>query len=914
MTVTAAGGTVNMANFASTSTLGTLQLTGDLHVIGNNTFTLANATTNAPAVVQGHGTLYVNTAGGGMQISSNSNAYTGAVVIDQSEFGLGSVSSAGVLTLTTLPFTGSPLMGSLNGAASYDVRAGGTMQLNSNVSNSFQNGDRISDTAPIRLRGGNITLNGPAAAGTNGYTPQNLTENAGDMSGAGFNVISALPVASTNVTTTFQPNSLMRLDHGTFVFRGTALGDGATATRGRVMLTNPLPVSAYVGGLGVAGTQNISILPYAVGGISSSDTGSSFVTYGGDGFRLLTNAEYITDNLAPSDPTSNVRLTAVNTNNVTGTGQGFNAPTMNALLLSKNGSSDGSVAGTGTLNITSGAILANGGNAASANPDTISNNVHFGSWDLGGNELPAEGIITTNAFNGLRITGQLFGSMGLTRTGSNGSSSNNVLVLSADNSGLTGPLTLNAGQTQYNADNALPGTGQIVVNGAGVSSSAGLGVALVWAGANPTTLTRDVAVNTGTLNFRINDFTAATVGNLGNMHLQGTISGTGNVSLQPQVAGSSVTVPGDIYIDNPANTYTGVTRFAGGNTHIATDGSTGVGGMWEFAGGSLIAEGNITNSRPVNFEGNTLIDTKANNVTLNGPITSFGATWGSITTNAGLTKNGVGTLTFTNTTNTLAGTVTVNAGALLINGNLGPSNTNNVVVNPGATLGGVGTLYRNVVGFSTLATGGSTKGGGTISPGLSADVGTPGIMTIWGSLNLANTIANGGPACTLKMDLDGPIAGTGYDQIQTLMQNALSTTGPGTAQVLLGGAESPTPTTQAANLSLSLGYAPAATDVFWIITNSNKYQDNLTADATHFRNITTGTFAGLPEGSVVELGTFGDNTYFGTISYKGDFDSNNPMAGTGNDVVIYNIVPAPGSIALLGIGGLLAARRKRRTA
>jgi autotransporter-associated beta strand protein len=319
----------------------------------------------------------------------------------------------------------------------------------------------------------------------------------------------------------------------------------------------------------------------------------------------------------------------------------------------------------------------------------------------------------------------------------------------------------------------------------------------------------------------------------------------------------------------------------------------------------------VTNSRSVNFEGSGFLDTNGNNVTLNGPITGFSG-WGSVQTAAGLVKNGAGTLTFTSLVNNLAGLVTINAGTLLINGNMGPSNSSNVVVNPGATLGGSGTIYRNTVGFSTVATGGSTKGGGTVSPGSLATAGTPGIMTIWGSLSLANTVANTGPACTLMMDLNGPVAGTGYDQIQTLLENALGTTSPGTAQVNLGGADA---STLPANLQLSLGYAPSATDVFWLITNSNKYQDNLTADATHFKNVTLGHFAGMTEGSVIPLGLpIGGVQYYGTISYKGDFDTNSPGAGTGNDVVIYNIVPAPGSMALLGIGGLLAARRKRRTA
>jgi autotransporter-associated beta strand protein len=292
-------------------------------------------------------------------------------------------------------------------------------------------------------------------------------------------------------------------------------------------------------------------------------------------------------------------------------------------------------------------------------------------------------------------------------------------------------------------------------------------------------------------------------------------------------------------------------------------------------------------------------------------MTGLGSAFNSAS-NAGFNKLGAGTLTLASLINTVGGPVGVNAGTLLVNGNLGPSSTNIVNVFGGATLGGSGTIWRNTQMYGKTGAGTATNpfvisGNANLAPGSNA----PGILTIWGSLDLAPAKVAGGtspniigtPAASpanLSMELNGPVAGTGYDQVQTFLQNATSV-----PQVILGDGTA----TWAANLQLSLGYAPSASDVFWLIVNTNKYQANLGT-----ANTTTGTFAGLPEGSTVTLGTFGGNTYTGTISYKGDFDSNSPAAGTGNDVVIYNVVPAPGSVALLGIGGLLAARRKRRTA
>jgi hypothetical protein len=116
----------------------------------------------------------------------------------------------------------------------------------------------------------------------------------------------------------------------------------------------------------------------------------------------------------------------------------------------------------------------------------------------------------------------------------------------------------------------------------------------------------------------------------------------------------------------------------------------------------------------------------------------------------------------------------------------------------------------------------------------------------------------------MSMQLNGPAAGTGYDQV---VVNSTATSG---ATVDLG--------TGTATLSLSLGFAPTAHSVFWLINNTSS-----------LANSTTGAFAGLPEGATVPLGSFGGVAFTGTISYRGDFESNNPAAGTGNDVVIYNV-------------------------
>jgi autotransporter-associated beta strand protein len=846
LTVTANGGMI-ASNGALNSSLGVLQLNGPLYFVGASV-TFSGAGTLA-GVLQGSGPLYADTAltFNGDSGSDAFSPYTGAVIADQSSLPNMATTFGGALTLGGQVNSPGP-NGSMNTASSFDIRAGGQLILNNNVQNSFQNGDKIGDTVPVRLRSGGLTLYGPAVVGAFDFVPTDLTEMFGVLSGAGNNTVTAVPTPSTGVASTLQADSLSRVERGTFIFRGTALGDGSQPERGQVTLTHPLAGSAFVGGGGAAGSQNISILPYAAGNSNASDNGTSLVTYGANGFRPLTNSEYYSADLTPSDPTVNVRIT----NDIPNSG----TTTMNALVLANDGgSNDATVSGAGTLNITSGVIIANPAMILSPPfPVSFTNNVAFGS---------AEGIIYTVGTRGLTISGNLSGSNGLTRTG-NGTSAaapNNVntdvLILTGDNHLLTGPLTIDAGLLEFNSANALPGTGTIVANGSNIASNfvvnaSSPGAVLSYVGSSPLTISRSIAVNTGYFSIKQLDYAGTGQPPIGNLTVAGQITGAGGMNYYAQNAASP---NGEIYVTNTANTYTGPTRFGAGTVHIAGDGATGVGGGWDFTGTTLTLEGNVTNNRYVNLEGATTFNTNGHNMTLNGPMTSLVA--GNVTTvssGGGFTKTGAGTLTLTSPINLLAGNVTVSAGTLIVNGNLGPStNAPGLTVAAGATLGGSGNIYRNV------------SVSGTLSPGNS-----PGTLTIWGG-NPAPPSSPGtalalGSGATMRMELNGPAAGTGYDQV---VVNTSATSG---ATVALGAG--------VAALNISLGYAPTGAEKFWLINNTSA-------------GTTTGNFAGLAEGATVTLGTFNGFTYTGTISYKGDFATNNPAAGTGNDVVIYNLVGPP---------------------
>lgn len=169
-----------------------------------------------------------------------------------------------------------------------------------------------------------------------------------------------------------------------------------------------------------------------------------------------------------------------------------------------------------------------------------------------------------------------------------------------------------------------------------------------------------------------------------------------------------------------------------------------------------------------------------------------------------LIKTGAGTQILGGTMNMGAGgTITVNGGALLINGTETSGGT--LTAASGGTLGGNGSI--------TVATGGlKVVSGGTLSPG--AALGTAGLLSLSGGL----TLQSGG---TYAVDLFGTGQGTTYDA--TLVNLGAISLGSST-------------------LALNLGYVPNPGDSFDILANT-------TGSAI------TGTFNGLAEGSQIVIGS-----------------------------------------------------------
>jgi YVTN family beta-propeller protein/autotransporter-associated beta strand protein len=195
-----------------------------------------------------------------------------------------------------------------------------------------------------------------------------------------------------------------------------------------------------------------------------------------------------------------------------------------------------------------------------------------------------------------------------------------------------------------------------------------------------------------------------------------------------------------------------------------------------FNTGIISLTGDWTTTRTLSIlAGGGTINTNGHNATINAKVINDGM----------LTKTGLGALTLTDAS-THTGGSRVQMGTLFVNAaHPGP-----VLLQAGlgSTLGGNGTI------------GTITATGGTIAPGVNG----PAILH---ATNVTMT-----PAVTLAFQLNGPAAGTGYDQLEAIAAT-------------LGGA----------TLDLQLNFLPMIGHKFTIVENA------------------TGTFAGRPEGQVFTL-------------------------------------------------------------
>ena len=787
----------------------------------------------------GAGTLALGTAltgsnsllveGGGTVTSTSNNSYNGATTV----------------TGTTVTISG--LAGALSATTAITLNAGTTLNLTNNTG--AVNTARIGDTVGLTLNNSNFALNGTSTTAAS-ETVGNLTFNAG----RNFITVAQTPAAAT--VKTLQFGTVTRLNNALAVFRGDSLGGTGTAR-------NEIRFSAaptLIGGGGAAGSNNISIIPWARGGLGTGGA-TTFATYETNGVRVLTTAEFVQANndttaridqaIATAGGASNYNVRAIpnTTGGATLVNTASSTVNLNALLIDNNGATGSNTysLNSSTINVASGALHVQ--QTASQNLTIGTGTIAFGA---------AEGVITVNgnSFFQTNFGTQITGSGGLSIYAVNGGG---VQLSGVTTSGFSGGLTIGG--------NGYVGVDQDGRFGAAANSVTHAGGALRFLSGFTTTRDLILLGNVGNNTLENNSTTAA-------MNWNGTISGSGLLRL----VNSNATNFG--FSLGGANNYSGGTQIEGINVSTTSNTALGTGtvtllGANNFAaaltlsgagtaptlGGLRGTDGTVTITTTDAGNAATLsIGSNNESTVFNGVIAqAAGKT-------ASLRKVGTGTLVLSGNS-TYTGATDVNAGQLIVAGSLsGAVNVQNVNT-ADALLAGTG-----VVGDLVVKSGGGFAG--TVDPGVAANA--VGQLT-------ANTI-DLQTGAHLRLQLGGVTAGGGTLNNDRISLSATS----GTSITLAGDLQG----------SLINGYAPAFGDVLFVLINNGP-------------NAVSGAFSNAAEGAVFQVG--GQDFQ---ITYLANFTDLGAYGGSftgGNDVALL-AVPEPGSLVSLigGLASLLGLQRFRR--
>ncbi len=489
-------------------------------------------------------------------------------------------------------------------------------------------------------------------------------------------------------------------------------------------------------------------------------------------------------------------------------------------------------------------LLLNGGDVSTGNGllelggDITRTDTGNNTSVISGRVLLTNGTHTINVANNgvVQMDARLGGNPDLVKSGPG------FLSLTASNS-FNGALVINDGLVFASHAAALGGTnGATLVNGTGVlelwggnnfggeaialnSTGNGQFPPLVSGGGNnrvdgPVTLAAATGVKVFASTTLRLDGPISGSGNLakfdtGTLHFTGSepntftgdvMVGAGSLQLAKTVANAAVL--GNITIGDRGST---ASLFLSGGEQIADTANVTL-----DSNGTLDLTPSTGGERFARLQGSGHIDLGDETISvMNGALASTFS--GDISGAGGLVKEGTARLRLTGV-NSYTGPTDINAGSLQVSGSLLASP---VRVNSGGTFGGKGTVGQVTV-----------LNGGTLAPGES-----PGALTVGSNLTFRT-------GSTLAVELDGPTAGTEFDQI--IAQAGVFITN--------------------ANLTAALHFAP---------TNGQRFRliEKLSAGAI------AGTFSGLPNG-----GSFDTNGVGFTANYA---------TGTGNDfALVVNSTPA----------------------
>ena len=456
--VTLAGGTLQSS---STYSSHPLAISSASNVDVGGTQGSVVFTTLQNAALTGSGAL-TKTGGGTFFLAAGSgNTFSGDIMLAVNG---GTLQVGSAAPSTTL---GGAKLASLTSANTITVNRGGTFSIQENDSTTARNGylaDRLGTAGnrpAVALAGGTFNLNGANNAAT-------MTQTVGPLILTGS---SAITVTRNLAGTPELIFSNLNRAFGAFAnFTGTALGSGTND--GRILFTS---APALVGGGGAAGTTTMSILPGARAGIIGP--GSDLATYGANGVRPLTAAEYnvaAANNINGAGATENVKISDA----ATSAFAALSGPTtINGLVITA--AVNATWAMGNTLTLTSGQLIDTAANTLNISSGALT----AGTGAAGAAEFDVT-ITSTTVTLGANVNDNGSTSVALIKNGSA------QLTLSSNSSNTySGGTVINQGPitTGITANRRYLGTGPVVLN-SGASLALNVAGATSFAGsaASPT--------------------------------------------------------------------------------------------------------------------------------------------------------------------------------------------------------------------------------------------------------------------------------------------------------------------------------------------------------------------------------------------------------------------------------------------
>jgi autotransporter-associated beta strand protein len=793
-------------------TLGTLANAGTiaLSAVGS-TLTVTSGTSSG--AINGDGSL--TKVGPGSLALTGANAFTGATTISggtvtASAGALGGTSAVSIGAAATLDAV------DVNNPATLGVAATGTGSFSAAglTVGAVSNEGTLNFTALT----GRITLTSLAGLGTTNFSSDALI--SGGISGGIVNVAGNLnSTISGGIVTTFSLDTTS-VTGGVVTVTGanTATGGTNTVSGGTIRLGDDAAVAT--GGLVVTGPATFTSESSATRSVSSDVTLGGDITIGDltyDGTLNFTGE--IDLGLATREITTVADATFAG--NISGQG-GLNKTGTGTLTLSGTGNTF-----SGTTDVNAGTLATTGNNVLSSTAGiTIANGA---TVQLGGNEtlssinnsgtLQLDATLTAAITTGTSTLGGLVSGNGILVKDGAG-----TLVVDGANT-YSGGTTVNAGTLQVGHATAL-GTAGVSLNAGTFAASSSTGVAL----ANDFMVAGDVtlgdATNAGalTLSGTVTLGTARTLTTAADVTLSGAVSVAGLTkegSAALHLSGAS-TISGDVVV-NAGTLATGTATTLGAVSSV----TVATGATLKLNGAETVTA--LTNDGSILLNSGSLTTGDNSDRTISGSIDGTGA----------LVKSGTGILTL-NGASTFAGTTTLDAGTLNLT-SAGALGTSAVTVNAGtlvanANLGNAINLLAGSLQGSGIVGATNIAAGAILSPGNSPGTLTHASLTLTGGSIIEWQITDALAAGISKTD-SALVAGSAYDTLA--ITGALDISGASAANpitVRVVSLANPTDLTpgDANNFDTMMVNRFKFAEVGSLVTNATPFADLFTYDLSGF--------------------------------------------------------------------------------